>query len=181
MFNLPVDFFSNAWKVLILFLIPIGGGIPAGVVLARSLEFSWPIMCGLYFISDVILACAFEPLMLLFVKHSQTNTLISRFRELLAQTTQTVKMRYGLNPGPFTLVMISFGTDPMTGRCVTKGMGYGFFSGWFITIAGDMFYFLVLMVSTLWVDNILGNGTLAAVIVMFAMLVIPALVRRLRK
>ena len=49
--------------VLMLFLIPIGGGIPAGVILARDHDLAWPTTGMLYFVSDVILAFAFEPVL----------------------------------------------------------------------------------------------------------------------
>jgi len=43
-----------------LFLIPVGGGIPAGVLLARDKGLAWPVTAGLYLISDILLALAFE-------------------------------------------------------------------------------------------------------------------------
>ena len=49
--------------VLLLFLLPVGGGIPAGVLLAHSRGLAWPLTAGLYFMSDVLLALAFEPIL----------------------------------------------------------------------------------------------------------------------
>jgi len=46
-----------------LFLLPVGSGIPAGVLLARANGLSWPVTAGLYFVSDVALAVAFEPVL----------------------------------------------------------------------------------------------------------------------
>ncbi len=51
------------FPVLMLFLIPVGGGIPAGVLLARTRGLAWPVTAGLYLISDVLLALAFEPVL----------------------------------------------------------------------------------------------------------------------
>ena len=50
-------------SVFMLFLLPVGGGIPAGVLLARANGLSWPVTAGLYFVSDVVLAVAFEPVL----------------------------------------------------------------------------------------------------------------------
>ncbi len=50
-------------SVLMLFLIPVGGGIPAGVLLARDEGLAWPVTAGLYLISDILLALAFEPVL----------------------------------------------------------------------------------------------------------------------
>jgi hypothetical protein len=175
------QFFSDAWEVLLLFLIPVGGGIPAGVVLAQKRALAWPAMVVLYFISDVILVCVFEPLMLLFLRASQKSPQFQRLREALAYPTRKTVLRYGLNPGPWTLVMITFGSDPMLGRAVAKAAGHGFLWGWAFTIMGDMLFFLVFMISTLGLNNILRDGTWAAVISTVAILGIPAMVRGLRK
>lgn len=174
-------FYSQAWDVLVFFLIPIGGGIPAGVVLAAKYGLSIPVMYVLYFISDVALACAFEPLMLLFIKHSKTSPRLQRVRAVLIEATKHSRERFGLTPGPFALVMITFGTDPMTGRSIAKFFGHGFFTGWVLTIAGDMIFFSVIMASTLFLNSVLGDGTLACIIIMVLMIGIPALIRKVRE
>ena len=76
--------------------------------------------------------------------------------------------------------MISFGVDPMTGRAAALGAGYGFIGGWLIAIAGDMIFFVILMVSTLWLNSVLGDGTWAAVIIMAVMFGVPMLWRWFR-
>ncbi|MGZ3694391.1 MAG: hypothetical protein ACXWQO_09420 [Bdellovibrionota bacterium] len=177
---LSPTFLSDAWKVLLLFIIPIGSGIPGGVVLAQSRGFAWPLMVFLYFISDVMLAVVFEPLLLLFVKYSKRSPRLNHFREAFSKAmTQTVA-RYGINPGPFSLIMITFGTDPMTGRSVAFAAGHGFLTGWALTIIGDLLYFTVIMVSTLWLNSVLGNGTTAAIIIMVAMVAMPPGIRWIR-
>lgn len=173
-------FLSNAWAVFMLFLVPVGGGIPAGVVLAQQRNIAWPIIMLLYFLSDIVLACTFEPLLLLFLRLSRTSPRLSRFRDALVKATSKTVGRYGVNPGPFSLVMITLGTDPMTGRAVAKAAGHGFFSGWALTIAGDMIFFTIIMVSTIWLNGVLGDGTLAAIIIMLAMLGMPWIVRKVR-
>jgi len=47
----------------------------------------------------------------------------------------------GTGAGPFALVMIAFGVDPMTGRATALAAGHGFVTGWALAIAGDMLYF----------------------------------------
>ena len=74
-----VNSIAHLWKVLALFLIPIGGGIPGGVVLAISYKMAWPVMMLLYFISDVILACLFEPIMYLVMFYGKNVPFVIRF------------------------------------------------------------------------------------------------------
>ena len=175
------SFFSSAWQVLLLFTVPIGGGIPAGVVLAQKRGLAWPLMLLLYFISDLILACVFEPLLLLFVRASKRSHRISRFRDAFAKSMSHTIARYGMKPRPLSLVMITFGTDPMTGRSVALAAGHGFLSGWALTIMGDMLFFTVVMASTIWLNGVLGDGTATTIIIMVAILALPPAWRWLRK
>jgi hypothetical protein len=171
----------GAWDVFVLFVIPIGGGIPAGVLLAKSKNIAWPIMEILYFISDVALACAFDPIMHFMIRTGKRIPAVAKMKDALKQSVQKTTSGYGTRLGPFSLIMISFGVDPMTGRAATLMAGHGFVTGWALAIAGDMIYFSLIMVSTLWLNSILGNGTMATLIILVVMMVVPALIRRMRE
>jgi hypothetical protein len=116
--------------------------------------------------------------MLLFLYWCERNHRFENFRKTFAEAMKKTISRYGVNPSPWALVMITFGTDPMTGRSVAKAAGHGFVSGWALTIAGDMIFFLVVMASTLWLNNILGDGTLTAIIITVLMLGVPSLFQK---
>jgi hypothetical protein len=171
---------SAAWEVLSLFLIPVGGGIPAGVLLAKTKGFAWPAMMGLYFISDIIQAIIFEPILHGLAKLAKRSERFQKFATAYKASMQKSVASYGINPGPFALIMISFGIDPLTGRTAALTAGHGFMMGWTLAITGDMVYFVVLMVSTLCLNSVLGDGTWTAVIIMVAMFAIPALIRKIR-
>ncbi|MDD4976062.1 MAG: hypothetical protein PHY93_17030 [Bacteriovorax sp.] len=172
---------SNLWDVVLIYLIPFGGGIPAGVMLAQSRGIEWPVMMLLYFISDVILACAFEPIMLLFIRLGRRVQFLARISEIMKLMIAKTMEHYGNSSGIFALIMIAFGVDPMTGRAVAVAAGHGFFVGWMIAIAGDMIYFTLLMVSTLWLKSVIGDGTWTMVIIFGLMMIIPNLLRRFQK
>jgi hypothetical protein len=171
---------ASLWSVFLLFAIPVGGGIPAGVLLAKSSGLGWLTMGALYFISDLLLAVMFEPMVWLFTKACQRSAFLAKFREEMKKTTHRTISGFGATPGPFMLVIIAFGVDPMTGRAAAAANGHGFFAGWAIAIAGDMLFFSVVAVSTLCLNNILGDGTWTAIIIMILMLGVPALIRRLK-
>jgi hypothetical protein len=175
-----MSWISNAWEVFLLFLIPIGGGIPAGVLLAKSRAIEWPAMIVLYFLSDVVLACLFEPIMKLILLVGKRSPFMTRFNEAFKKSLNKTISRYGMSMGPFSLIMLSFGADPMTGRAAALAGGHHFVSAWTFAILGDMIFFIVLMISTLCLNNILGDGTWTAVIIMVAMIAIPAFIRRIR-
>ena len=166
--------------MLLLFLIPIGGGIPAGVVLAHQKGIEWPVTAATYFVSDIILACIFEPMMHLIVKAGRHSQFFAKLHAAAKESTRKTLSLYGTKLGPMALVMISFGIDPMTGRAATAAAGHGFVSGWLLAIIGDMFYFALIMAATLWLSDILGDGTWATVIIMILMLGVPMIVRRIR-
>jgi hypothetical protein len=172
---------QDSWDVLALFLIPVGGGIPGGVLLADHRGISWEWMALLYFISDVILACVFEPLMLLMLAWAKRSPLLTRFGEAMKQSTRRTIALYGDRPGPFVLILVAFGVDPMTGRAAAVAAGHGFLTGWGIAIAGDMLYFGVVMACTLWLHDLLGDGTVATLIILLVMTVLPILIRKLRR
>ncbi len=174
------DTLSRCWEVFTLFVIPIGGGIPAGVLLAKSRGIQWPLMTLLYFVSDLLLAVVFEPLMLLAIRAAKRSTRIARVVEILKKSTRMSIAGYGSKLGPVSLTAISFGVDPMTGRAVAHAAGYRFVKGWTFAITGDMFYFLMLMVSTLFLSGILGDGTVATIAILVIMTIGPVLFRRFR-
>ena len=169
---------AGSWGVLSLFLIPVGGGIPAGVLLARSRGIGWPAMEVLYLVSDVILACAFEPVMHLVSAAAKRVPRLARVTDALRRVTRQTTDLYGSTGGPFTLIMIAFGVDPMTGRAAAAAAGHGFVSGWTLAITGDMIYFTVIMASTLWLNSILGDGRVTTAVILVLMFVAPLLIRR---
>lgn len=178
---MSTDTVSHLRDVFLLFAIPVGGGIPAGVLLAKSRGIDWLTMTVLYFISDLLLAILFEPMMMAFVWIARHFKFLARLQEALRQSTHRTIASYGASPGPFMLVMIAFGVDPMTGRAAAMAAGHGFLAGWTIAILGDMFFFALIAISTLCLDNILGDGTWTAIIIMLVMMVVPSLVRRFKK
>jgi hypothetical protein len=167
--------------VLMFFLIPFGGGIPAGVLLARKHGLGWPVMMGLYLVSDVILAFLFEPVLRLVAAVGRRIPRVARAADAVRRAMDRSAAYYGgVGAGPLTLVMISFGVDPMTGRTAAAAAGHGFASGWAIAIAGDMISFTVLMAATLRLNALLGSANRTMAAVLAAMIAVSLLLRRLK-
>lgn len=168
--------FKDALDVFTLFIIPFGGGIPAGVVLGANRGLPWFELMFLYFISDCCLAVIFDPLMHKVRKSEAFAKINPKIKTDYIKNME----RFGFKPNPFSLIVFTFGSDPMTGRVATFLVGHRFLTGWALVIAGDMIFFTVVMVSTLYLKSLLGDGTIAAVIVMVVLLGVPALWRKLR-
>lgn len=165
--------------VLMLFLIPVGGGIPAGVLLARSHGLAWPVTAGLYLVSDIILALLCEPVLRLVVAVGRKISALARAAEAVRCYVDRTTAHYG-GVGPFAFIMIAFGIDPITGRAAAAVAGHGFLKGWAMAIAGDMLYFAVIMASTLRVNLALSNPTWTIVVILVAMIILPITLRRLK-
>src|SRR5262245_31482021 len=121
--------------VFMLFLLPVGGGIPAGVLLARANGLPWPVTAGLYFVSDVVLALVFEPILRLFVVLGRRIRFLARVGAILSNAmARNAAYLSGTSAGPIALVLISFGVDPMTGRATALAAGHGVVAGWAFAI-----------------------------------------------
>ncbi len=166
--------------VLTLFLIPVGGGIPAGVLLASRSGLTWPVTAAIYFVSDVILALVFEPILLLLAWIGRHVPVIARAGAAAAGAMERTAARH-IGAGPFTLVLVAFGIDPMTGRAAALASGHGFVVGWAIAIAGDMLYYAVIAFTTLQLRAYIDNPDLVMVVVLVAMIAVPMVVRRVRR
>lgn len=166
-------------SVLTLFLIPVGGGIPPGVLLAHSRGIGWPAMTFLYFVSDVILALLFEPLLRLLIAAGRTRPALARATQAARESMRRTADHFGgTGAGPFMLVMIAFGVDPMTGRTAAAVAGHGFVAGWAIAIAGDMLYFLAVAAATLKLNSWVKDPNTTSVVILIAMFAVPWLIRR---
>lgn len=166
--------------VLLLFILPFGGGIPAGVLLARAKGLSWAVTGGLYVLSDVLLALTFEPLLRGFVALAHRVPALARFGAALKETMARSAATFAPGAGPVALVMLAFGADPMTGRSAALAAGHGPLAGWALAIAGDLLYYAVVALATLRLNAWVKNPEATVWIVLLAMLLLPALARRLR-
>ncbi len=167
--------------VLLLFLIPVGGGIPAGVLLARAKGLAWPLTAGLYLVSDLILALAFEPVLRLLIFMGRRVHFLNRLGAAMkAAMARSAEHYGGHGAGPFALLLIAFGVDPMTGRASAHAAGHGFFAGWAFAIAGDLLYYAVVALTTLRLNTYFKNPEMTVMVVLGAMVVVPILLRRAR-
>ena len=168
------------WSVLMLFLIPVGGGIPAGVLLATRQGIAWPVTAMLYFVSDVILAVMFEPVLLLLAAVGRRLPVSARLGAAVGHAMERAAARH-IGAGPFALILVAFGVDPMTGRAAALASGHGFIQGWAIAIAGDMLYYAVIAITTLQLSAYVHNPDNVMLIVLAGMILGPMVVQRIRR
>ena len=131
--------------------------------------------------SDVILAFAFEPILRLLVLVGRRIPLLARLTVAIQIAMERVAAQYGGRAaGPFTLVMIAFGVDPMTGRAAALANGHGFVTGWAIAITGDMLYYAVVAFTTLRLNAYFKDPNTTMLIVLAGMIIVPLVIRRIK-
>jgi hypothetical protein len=165
------------YSVLALFLIPWGGGIPAGVLRAQKLALPWHTTSVLYLISDIILALFFEPALRFFIRWCKTRPAAYRFAIAFRASLLRSAGYFG-GSSVLALVIFSFGADPMSGRTVAAAVGHGPISGWAIAITDDMLYFWVVMSATLGLNSFLGSPNTTMWIILIGMLLLPPLISK---
>jgi hypothetical protein len=163
----------------LLFLVPVGGGIPLGVLMARDGGVSPLITALLYLASDVVIAVFAEPWLAFLRWVGRRIPVVGRVGAFFGRLSGGAGLKDSGARGPLGLILVSFTTSPTMGRAATSAAGHGFFSGWSLAIVGDMLYFVLVMASTLWISGLLGDERVTIGIVLVATWVLPTLLRRL--
>ncbi len=177
---LPAGWPTGGLGAFLLFLVPIGGGIPLGVLMASRAGLGPLVVATLYLVSDVVLAFSAEPGVLGARWLGRRIPALGRLGDGLARLTVQTGLGEQSARGPLGLVLVSFAVSPTTGRAAAAAAGHGFVPGWSLAIAGDMGYFALLMTSTLWLDGVLGDGRVTVGVTLLLAWVLPLLLRRLR-
>jgi len=172
---------TGAIGVFLIFVLPTIVGIPLGVIMARDAALPPLLTVGLYFASDLVLAVTAEPMLAVVRWVGRHVELLDRLGKKLSRFTETTGLQEGGVRGPLGLILVSFTVNPLAGRAAAAAAGHGFFSGWALAIIGDMIYFGLIMVSTLWISSIFGNDRLAIGIVLIVAFLAPIVLRRMRR
>jgi hypothetical protein len=177
---LPTLWPAGAMGVFLVFVTQIGAGIPFGVLMARNAGINPLATAGLYAASDVILAITMEPMLILLGWLGHRVDFIGRLGSRLSRISGATGLSQGGVRGPLGLIFFSFAVAPAPARAASEAAGHGFFSGWTLAIIGDMLYFTMIMVSTLWASSVFGDDRLAVGAVLVGAWVLPLIFRRVR-
>jgi hypothetical protein len=164
--------------VLILFCVPMGVGVPPGVLLAKQAGIGPAMTTNLYLLSDVLMAFVFEPMLRLLAAAARRRPRLARLRDAYGLALARMTPRGGL-AGPGGVVLTGFGMGLPFGRALAALAGYGLVTGWLLTIAGDSIFFLIGLVSTLWFGGMFGDQRMAALAGTAVMAVVAMAAHRL--
>jgi hypothetical protein len=169
---------TGTFGAFLLFLLPVGGGIPAGVLMARAGDVTPLVTVLLYFASDVVTAFIYEPLILGAHWLGRRVAFVARLGKELEQLSNKVGLHGGGARGPLSLILVSFAIGMTACRAAAASVGHGFLPGWALAIAGDMLYFLLLMASTLWLTGFIGDDRVTLGIGLLLVWMIPFIAKR---
>lgn len=178
---LPPSFPAGALGAFLLFLLPIGGGIPLGVILADRAGVPVPAIVGMYFVSDLAAAVTNEPVLALVRWIGRRAAFLRRMGERLSSLTAATGLQAEGARGPVGLVLLSFAISPLTARAAASAAGHGPISGWALAIAGDMAYFVVLLATTLWLTALVGSRAAIGVVLLLSWVLLPVAVAVFRR
>jgi hypothetical protein len=179
---LPTLWPVGAMGVFLVFVTQIGAGIPLGVIMARNAGIPIPVTALLYLASDVVLAIAMEPMLILLRWMGKRVDFLGRLGARLARFSGMAGLQGGGVRGPLGLILFSFTVAPAPARAASEAAGHGPLSGWTLAIAGDMLYFGMIMASTLWISSLFGgDDRLTVGAVLIGTWVVPMLIRRMRR
>jgi hypothetical protein len=178
---LPAGWPSGAAGAFLVFLFPVGAGIPLGVLMAARAGVPAVVIAFLYFVSDLVLALTAEPMLAGVRWLGRRIPPLGALGDRLTRFANVVGLQQDGIHGPLGLILVSFTISPTTGRAAAAAAGHGFFSGWTLAIIGDMAYFLLLMVSTLWLSSVIGDDRITIGIALVATWILPVLVRRVQR
>ena len=148
------------------------------MLLAARQGIAWPVTAALYFVSDLVLAVVFEPALLVLAAVGRRLPVVARFGAAMGHAMERAAARH-IGAGPFALILVAFGVDPMTGRAAALASGHGFIRGWGIAITGDMLYYAVIAITTLQLGAYVHNPDAVMLTVLAAMILVPMMVRRI--
>lgn len=176
---LPVTLFAGSLGALLAFFMPLGAGIPLGVLLARDSGLGIPGAVALYTVAYTFRILKIETIFFLFRWLQSRVPQLQRATELVNRASVRSGLRGGGLRGSMLTLTIAYAISPTAGRAAAALAGFGFIRAWALTIAGDMAYFLTLMASTLWLSDTFVNDHLALAVTLPAAILVPTFGRKL--
>jgi hypothetical protein len=174
--------------VFALFWAPVGPGIPAGVLLARHIPLNPVVTFGLYALSDVLAAAVLTPLYGGFRRLARRVPALQRvgrrMMRLAMLGTPMAKPGAAALPASktaalFRVATIGFGVDVYTAGAVATGVPATRVTRWACAIAGDLVWFAILLATSVAAASVADDDRVVGAVVLVAMLVVPALARRM--
>jgi hypothetical protein len=174
--------------VFALFWAPVGPGIPAGVLLARHAGLNPLITLGLYALSDILGAFVCHPWFTLLKRIAgrvPALRAVGKWFMKLALLGTRVPVAADQQAGArgvfqtlFRIGTIGFGMDVYTAGMLVAGLPVPRVAGWLAAIAGDLVWFVVLLITSIVSAQFSDNSTFQFVTMLVVMFLVPMIAKR---
>lgn len=172
--------------VFALFWMPVGPGIPAGVLLAHHLRMAPALTFALYTLSDVLAMLILNPVYSLLRAQGRRNAAVRKIGQRLLAVAMigtprpsADEVRAGkLAPALFRIATVGFGIDIYTAGALATGLPIPRLPGWAAALAGDLVWFALLLGSSVAAAQVFDERGVM-VVVLAVTLLGPPLARRL--
>jgi hypothetical protein len=164
----------------LLFVIPTGAGIPAGVLLGQRVGLTVASMSGLYVGSGLLRASLFEPLFRWLARERHAGGRVSRLHDATRDALARHPMLSRAMRGAWAPLIVGYNIDPMAGRVAAAAVGIHWLGGWALALVADFAYFVSTALPTLWLQRIVGNEWITMLVFVVLSTLVPLLWRRLR-
>jgi len=172
--------------VFALFWMPVGPGIPAGVLLAQHLRVAPVVTFGLYALSDLLAMIILHPLYSLLRAQGRRNATVRKIGQRVLRVAMigtrrptAEEVRAGrLGPALFRIATVGFGVDIYTAGALATGLPIPRLPGWAAALAGDLVWFALLLGSSVAAAQVFDERGVMVVVLVVTVLG-PWLARRI--
>jgi hypothetical protein len=166
--------------VLALFFVPIGAGIPVGVLLARHVPLHPLVTFGLYVVSDMGAALVCHPIFAWLRRRARAVPRLRRAGQRVLGVAMLGIPRddVGSWPALSRIATVGFGVDVYTAGLLATGLAVPRIPGWASAIAGDCVWFAVILTTSLAAGSVTDDDRLVLLAMVVAMIVVTRVSRR---
>jgi len=170
---------SGAWGVFWLFMVPIGPGKAAGILLGKNAGLDFLALLGLYLAKDLVTALYLDPLLRALPRLSARYEWARSLGKQIGALATRTHLGSGRLAQMFSLVLVSVGAGFITGGAALSSARLPRPLGWLALLTGDLLWFSCLLAAALGLTSIVPDDRMVFVAVVLLALLARPLTRRL--
>jgi hypothetical protein len=180
-----VDIFSldwfptGAWGAFVLFMLPIGPGTTAGILVGKNGGLDAIGILAVYLASDIVTALYLEPVLRFLIRIAARFAWARAIGAQLAQVAERTQIGSGRLGQALGLGILSLGGGLPAGALALPTTQLQRSVAWASIITGDMLYFGFILAAALGLASVLPDDRLVFVAILVLVMVVGPLTRRL--
>jgi hypothetical protein len=169
----------GALGAFLIFMVPIGPGKPAGILLGREAGLGPLEILGLYAAKDVLTGLYLEPLLRLIARHGSRFAWARSAGEQITAIATRTHLGSGRLAQAISVGLVALGAGFMTGAAALPCARLPRPLGWLSVILGDLTWFSVMLAAAIGLTSIIPDNRMVFVALLLMALLSRPLTRRL--